>query len=357
MFHTLFEYKDQNIPNNNQLPKNGSIEYNKKSKYNNYDNYYIKGNQSYNLNNSNDFNHHKTKTNINDSQQFENTRNKIKVVVYKNGFILNDGPFRHKSIPENAKFLEQVERGVIPHEIMVKGISDLGILLINRKTEKYHSHNLNSNILNASYNNIGQLKYPNYANFPYSYHNQNNININTNELNTDRINYNNNNTIYLGMPRINSSSNIKFPQNLEKIYTNRHHRRHYHHQDEQTERQNYTEPNEEDNKKGFKAFSGTGKIIKNINMNGLYVNKNAKNNVDINLPICTLIIRLFNGDVVKCHFNYYHTLREVYFHVRNISGSSNFHLLDGFPPRPLRDYDKTLYELGLNNSMLTQRIN
>ena len=357
MFHTLFDYKDQNTPNNNQNLKIDSLEYNQTpSKINNtYENNYKKEDPSYNYNyyNKENYERDRKKINLNDNQEFENTRNKIKIVVYKNGFILNNGPFRDKSIPENAEFLEQVDRGVIPHEIMSKGISDLGILLINRKTEKYHPHYSNTNVL-TSYNNLGQFNYP--------YQNYQNKNLHKNELNPNQISYNTTHKKHLDMPRVKSSNNVLMSQ---QFYMNRYHRhRHHHHnyrydQDEEDDWENSSEIKEKERgkKKGFKAFSGEGKIIKNVNMNGLHVNKNVKENVDTYLPFCTIYIRLFNGEVAKCHFNYYHTLREIYFHVRDISGSSNFHLLDGFPPKPLRDYDKTIYELGLQNSMLTQRIN
>ena len=97
--------------------------------------------------------------------------------------------------------------------------------------------------------------------------------------------------------------------------------------------------------------------ITNINMIGLQVNKNIKTVFDIYQPVCTVNIRLFNGEIAKCQFNYSQTLRDIYYHARRISGSNNFYLLDGFPPRPLRDYDRTIYELNLQNSLLTQRIN
>ena len=98
-------------------------------------------------------------------------------------------------------------------------------------------------------------------------------------------------------------------------------------------------------------------MLRNINMIGLQTNKNIKTVFDIYQPVCTVSIRLFNGEVAKCQFNYSQTLRDIYYHVRRISGSNNFYLLDGFPPRPLRDYDRTIYELNLQNSLLTQRIN
>ena len=84
--------------------------------------------------------------------------------------------------------------------------------------------------------------------------------------------------------------------------------------------------------------------------------KDIKNKVDRNSPICTFSIRLFNGEIVKCEFNYTQTLREIYFYVQKISGSNNFHLLDGFPPKPLREYNKLIRELNLDNTILTQKI-
>ena len=41
---------------------------------------------------------------------------------------------------------------------------------------------------------------------------------------------------------------------------------------------------------------------------------------------------------------------------QRISGCIKFHLLDGFPPKLLRDYDRTIYELNINNSLLKQKI-
>ena len=71
--------------------------------------------------------------------KFRNTKYKIKLVVYRNGFILNNGEFRDRSLKENIEFLKSVERGNIPKELIRKGINDLGILLINRKEELYSS--------------------------------------------------------------------------------------------------------------------------------------------------------------------------------------------------------------------------
>ena len=92
-------------------------------------------------------------------------------------------------------------------------------------------------------------------------------------------------------------------------------------------------------------------------MKGLHFDKEYKNKIDCNQPFCTISIRLFNGEISKAQFNYSQTLRDIYFYVRKISGSNNFTLLDGFPPKPLRDYDRTIGELNLQNTTLTQKIN
>ena len=333
MFHTLFDYQDQNIANNKQITKKQSKGIPKKNPKNKipHENYYGKGNQAYDLYNKKDSESDNSQNSENQNEQFEKTTNKVKVILYKNGFILNNGPFREKSIPENEEFLEQMGRGVIPHELLEEGISDLGILLVNRKSETYrlpkkHSYlNLhNNNIFNIPYN-MGQNQ---YKKNPQS---------------------KTNNVIPLGMSRINSS--INFLNVPKKIDLNKN-------KDKKITKKNTSEPKDKDDeKKSFVAFSGSGKLIRNVSTQGLRVNKDLKNNYDIYQPICNISIRLFNGEVARCQFNYSQTLRDIYIHVRRISGSNNFLLLDGFPPRPLRDYDRTIHELRLQNSMLTQKIN
>ena len=41
---------------------------------------------------------------------------------------------------------------------------------------------------------------------------------------------------------------------------------------------------------------------------------------------------------------------------QRISGYIKFHLFDGFPSKLLRDYDSTIYELNINNSLIKQKI-
>lgn len=328
MFHTLFDYKDENLDNNRQLIKNQSSRFIRKSNLekSTNQNYYGKGNNAYDEYNKYNY----PNNNRNNTQQFEQTKNKVKLIVYKNGFILNNGPFRDRTEPENEEFMEQVERGVIPHEIADRGVNDLGILLINRKNEIFNQQGFHRN--NYSVNNFGFIQ--------NQYQNQN---LNQSVLSQSNISNNfNGKIIPVGIPRVHSSKNMskKIPLDSKKV-----------------KRQNISEPKDDKkDKKIFRAFSGKGNRIAIVNMQGLRVNKNLKNMVDIYQPTCNISIRLFNGEIVKCQFNYTQTLRDIYYHVRNISGSNNFYLLDGFPPKKLRDYDKTIDFLKLENTTLTQKI-
>ena len=94
-----------------------------------------------------------------------------------------------------------------------------------------------------------------------------------------------------------------------------------------------------------------GQAIGNINTEGLNVQADLKNSVDIFKPICPINIRLFNGEIAKGEFNYSQTLRDIYFYVRKISGSNNFTLLDGFPPVPLRDYENDFPYINEHNNI------
>ena len=82
-----------------------------------------------------------------------------------------------------------------------------------------------------------------------------------------------------------------------------------------------------------------------------------ENIVDLNKPSCYISIRLFNGDVVKKKFNCDKKLRDIYSFVKKIKNNKiiDFILLDGFPPKPLLDFDKSIKDLGIENSMLVQK--
>ena len=113
---------------------------------------------------------------------------------------------------------------------------------------------------------------------------------------------------------------------------------------------------ENDEKKEFKAFSGFGQIIGNINTQGLYVNKDVSTLANLYMPICYINIRLFNGEIIKAPFNYEQTIGDIYIYVRKVSGSNNFVLLEGFPPKEIISYGSQIYQLGLQNNVLTQKI-
>ena len=106
----------------------------------------------------------------------------------------------------------------------------------------------------------------------------------------------------------------------------------------------------------FHAFKGRGRAVSQINTNGLKVNKFVTNQIDKKKPTCKIDIRLFNGTVVTANFNLNQTIREIKNFVERKSGSHNFSLLEGFPPKPLTELNKTIEQLGLKDCMLTQKV-
>ena len=389
---------------------------------------------------------------------FEKAKTKIKITLFKNGYILDDGPFKDKSIPENKLFLEQIEKSVIPKELLKKG-NNLGIILENRKNEEY----LTTPIIPAATNANTFI--------------QGNVNINTTNINQNiytnniypNINLNpvpntQNNTIKIvppvepkPEPNINeiiniqeetnfnyqSPPNIKIISHPEDIFTNLNineytssiniEPRNEFNMDFRTKDQrnqgfrtpigtrgtrreifldkdvlseNRDKPrksvyrkrsskfktfesfikqvrekeDEELMKKGFKkvenigganqsqkkeekeeekkfvAFEGSGYFIGNVNIEGLKVNKDFKNKVDKSLPTCNFNIRLFDGEIIKSEFNLNQTLKDIYVYVSQLSGSTNFMLLEGFPPKPLKQLNQKIKDLKLDNTTLTQKI-
>ena len=239
MFHTLDDYKKKESPSDKDNRKTT-------------DSYTGGKSSGIAVENPDDWMEKVRKNEKNSKSGFEKTKNKLTLKLYKNGFILDDSPFRDISKPENKKFMDEVEKGYIPNELVKQGITDLGIALEDHRNE------------------------------------------------------------------------------------------------------NYEEPIPE---KKFEAFSGKGQSLSQVNTQGLKVDKNAVFKVDKNKPTCKINIRLFNGETVCEEFNLSNTVRDIINFVQRISGSNNFSLLDGFPPKPITQVDKTIQELGLQGSMLTQRIN
>ena len=112
------------------------------------------------------------------------------------------------------------------------------------------------------------------------------------------------------------------------------------------------------NEKKIDSFIGRGKRIGKIpNTIGLKVNKKAIFKIDKNKPLCKINIRLFNGEVICKEFNLTNTLKDIFNYVEKVSGSKNFSLLEGFPPKIIKQFDKSIEELKLQESTLTQKIN
>ena len=84
-----------------------------------------------------------------------------------------------------------------------------------------------------------------------------------------------------------------------------------------------------------------------------------ENVVDLNKPHCFISVRMYNGTVIRTEFNSDKKLRDVYSFVKKMEKNNiiDFILLDGFPPKPITEFDKTIKELGIENSMLTQKKN
>ena len=448
MFHTLFDLQEKEKNEKNRPKTNDKFVSKMRKDKSPEDNYYGKGNKAYD--------HYNKKKTEDNNDKFEKTKNKIKLVVYRNGFILNNGPFRDVSIPQNRKFLEDVEKGNIPDEIIENGITDLGILLVNRKAETYYPpipipitqitqitqinpiNPITVNPINqfnqfnqynqdqAIFNNPYQYQYPyqyqnpyNIIEDPYGYapvtrplsgaqawnvppqtpigtrNVRNNIFMTNTQNRNDFIRIDRNtssvpkkdvfkNNSNKKTNNINENNNDNFNKNKNKNYSQKtfetfHNFKQKEYLKEEEERKRIEKEKQtnillnklkelkekeekeklekEKEEKKFKAFGGKGKAIGNVNVEGLNVVKDIKNSYDVFKPICSISVRLFNGEVIKCDFNYSQTLRDIYYYIRKISGSNNFTLLDGFPPKPLRDYDRTIGELRLENTILTQRIN
>jgi len=386
--------------------------------------------------------------NINADKNLKNNK-KYKITLYKNGFIINHGKFREKSIPENHKFMKEIEKGMIPEELILNEPGNFEISYVDKKNEVYANqarnpitttleeyihgnsnpktnqkinNNANQNLYqnnipqvdNNLYNNININPplhiHQNYPGGHHHYH-QNNQNqqrhaqhrpnqiIDNQEIqkgyqpqtsrrNQKRQKIEVDNMCLTPIGMRNERKNIfvdnrEHPNESKNVETNMRKsisvpkkkeekkfrtfasliKEEKIKEEEEKQKKkgkisnNYEEKEEKkEEEKKFTAFAGSGKIIDNVNIKGLHVDKGVDTGADRSKPICTINIRLFNGEIIKSEFNYSQTLREIYYYVQKISGSNNFYLLDGFPPKKLRDYDKTIDFLKLENTTLTQKI-
>ena len=270
-------------------------------------------------------------------EKFRKTKHKIKLVVYKNGFILNNCPFRDRSLPENNDFLESVERGNIPQEFIRKGIKDLGILLINRKEEMFRSSRLYQSLptsfdyLDLSKNRYQRQTYKQEFGkiHPIDAFAKSQVNI-FNERD---------NQLY-------SSRTERIPNRLKEIICH------------SSSQENM----------GFVPFTGRGTLLATANIEGTLINcekpkhgkemnkpKEDVNRVDPSKPICEVNLMLYTGEFIKGQFNYTQTVRDIYNYVRGKSKIKDFILFDPFSSATYLDFDRTVEQLKLGETVLAQK--
>lgn len=75
----------------------------------------------------------KMKKKPNDKEGYDKSENKIQLTVYKNGFKIDDGQFRDIKEQENKKFMEEIEKGFIPQELVQQGFKELAIAMVDKK--------------------------------------------------------------------------------------------------------------------------------------------------------------------------------------------------------------------------------
>jgi UBX domain-containing protein 1 len=66
-------------------------------------------------------------------EDYDKSENKLTLTVYKNGFVVDEGGFRDVLEPANKKFMDEIEKGFIPQELVDQGKTQLAIALIDKK--------------------------------------------------------------------------------------------------------------------------------------------------------------------------------------------------------------------------------
>mmetsp|Transcript_6065 Transcript_6065/g.8572 ORF Transcript_6065/g.8572 Transcript_6065/m.8572 type:complete len:270 (-) Transcript_6065:960-1769(-) len=62
---------------------------------------------------------------------------KRQITMYRNGFTIDDGPFRSLEDPANLPFLRDVSRGLVPRELEQQGQGAFDLELVDRRAEMY----------------------------------------------------------------------------------------------------------------------------------------------------------------------------------------------------------------------------
>ena len=119
-------------------------------------------------------------------------------------------------------------------------------------------------------------------------------------------------------------------------------------------KEEYKEPIPE---KKFQAFIGGGTSLGSIKSEGLGINKNVQFFVDKSSPTTNINIRLHTGESICQEFNLYHSVADIFQFVTQVAPvMGSFQLVEGFPPKPLVNMDKTIEELKLQGTSITQRL-
>jgi UBX domain-containing protein 1 len=67
----------------------------------------------------------------------DEVRTEIRIKLYQNGFVVDDGPFRPYDTPENKEFMKELNEGYVPKEIQKTTKGKVGIGLEDRRDEVY----------------------------------------------------------------------------------------------------------------------------------------------------------------------------------------------------------------------------
>ncbi|KAF7456578.1 UBX domain-containing protein [Cryptosporidium felis] len=87
-------------------------------------------------------------------------QNAIRVVLYKNGFIIDDEEFRDISKPENEAFIKDIKNSVAPEELRrrSKNNQTINIALDDRSSEMYIPPKKPMEVFSGSGNSLSQTK-------------------------------------------------------------------------------------------------------------------------------------------------------------------------------------------------------
>ncbi|TRY52074.1 UBX/SEP domain containing protein [Cryptosporidium tyzzeri] len=86
--------------------------------------------------------------------------NAIKVVLYKNGFIIDDEEFRDISIPENEAFIRDIKNSVAPEELRKRSKNNqtINVAVDDRSSEVYVPPKKPMEMFSGSGNSLGQTR-------------------------------------------------------------------------------------------------------------------------------------------------------------------------------------------------------